>query len=94
MSKSSVAAQDLTEAFFSCLPKGKKQQYSEAQWGATLQQFYKEAGKIRARYRLGVLGRALTAYHFQKRLFEAGIDSDVVRKVVFSLLLNAFHPGA
>lgn len=72
------------------MPTINKKRVSEAQWSASLEKFHTEAKQISLRFSLGPLSRALAAYHFQKRLLQAGFDADVVRKVVFSLVLNSF----
>ncbi len=90
MGKASNASEALAEAFFKAMPATQKKKVSEAQWAAALQKFQLEAKQISVRLSLGPLTRALAAYYFQKRLLQAGLDADVVRKVVFSLVLNAF----
>lgn len=90
LGKSSDASSALAEAFFKAMPATQKKKVSEAQWAASLQKFHQEAKQISLRFSLGPLSRALAAYHFQKRLLQAGFDADVVRKVVFSLVLNSF----
>ena len=90
MGKVSDASIALVEAFFRSAPANQKKKMSEAEWASALQRFHREAMEIRKRYALGFLSRALATYQFQKRLFAAGLDADIVRKVVFSLVLNAF----
>lgn len=90
MTKVTDAAQALTEAFFKSVPANNKKRMSEAEWSNSLNKFHRAAKEIRLRYALGPLARALATYHFQKRLLAAGFDADVVRKVVFSVVLNAF----
>jgi hypothetical protein len=90
LGKSADAALALAEAFFRSVPANKKKRVSEADWSIALEKFHREASAIRVRFSLGLLGRALATYHFQKRLLAAGFDADTVRKVVFSLMLNAF----
>jgi hypothetical protein len=94
VSKSDEAALALAEAFFRCVPKDKKKRISESEWTAALQKFHRDAFTIRKQFSLGISGRAVATYQFQKRLFAAGFDADTVRKVVFSLVLNAFAPRA
>ena len=94
MGTSADAAQALAEAFFRSMPANKqKKRLSEADWSLGLQKFHREANEIRKRYSLGPLRRAVVAYHFQKRLLIAGFEADLVRKVVFSLVVNAFVAG-
>ncbi|MEI8157490.1 MAG: hypothetical protein WCH60_11550 [Burkholderiales bacterium] len=91
MGKASDASLALEEAFFKCIPSAnKKKRLSEAEWDKALQAFHRDARAIRSRFSLGPIARAFATYQFQKRLFVAGFDGDVVRKVVFSLVLNAF----
>jgi len=91
LSKSADAALALAEAFFRCAPSNqKKRRVSEADWANSLKKFYTEAKEIRQHYRLGFLTRALVAYRFQRSLLAAGFAPDVVRKVVFSLVLSSF----
>lgn len=94
MSKSEEAALALAEAFFRCVPKDKKKRMSEAEWTFALQRFHKEALALRQQFRLGMVGRVMTTYKFQQRMLAAGFDADIVRKVVFSMVLNAFSFGA
>ena len=94
MTKSAAAALALNEAFAKCVPVKRSQRMSEAEWANALQRFHQEARAIRQRHALGPFARALATYHFQKRLLGSGFDSAVVRKVVFSLVLNAFTASA
>lgn len=94
MGKSADAAQALTDAFFRCAPVARKKPATEAEWAAALQKFHNEANTIRKKFSLGLLGRALAAYRFQKQLLAAGIEPKVARQVVFALVLNAFAPSA
>jgi hypothetical protein len=80
----------LEEAFTNSLPKTGNKKSSEADWAAALDRFNAEARAIRERYRLGVIGRAVSAHRLQRRLLAAGFPSDMVRHVVFSMVLNAF----
>jgi len=90
--KAADAANALTEAFFRSVPANQKKRMSEAEWAAALQRFHRDAFAIRKKYSLGLMGRAMSTYHFQKHLLQVGFDADLVRKVVFSLVLNAFAP--
>lgn len=89
MSKVADAAGALEEAFFRSVPAGKKK-LSANDWVAALGRFQQRAKEIRERHRLGVIGRARVAYRLQQRLIAAGFPADVVRKVVFALVLNSF----
>lgn len=80
----------LAEAFFRAAPIVKNKRITEAEWAKALAKFHREAAEIRQRYALGFLTRALVAYRFQRRLLAAGFAPDVVRKVVFSVVLNSF----
>lgn len=90
MGKLADAAQALADAFFRAAPSSNKKRVSEADWTQSLKKFHHEANEIRQRYGLGFLARALVAYRFQKRLLEAGFAPDIVRRVVFSLVLSSF----
>lgn len=94
MAKSSEVASALMDAFFRCVPSNKKKRVSEAEWATALQKFHTEAIAIRKRFSLGLIGRAMATYRFQKQMLNAGFDAATVRKVVFSLVLNAFTSGA
>ena len=83
----------LEEAFFLSVPAGKKV-LSEEVWVGALGKFHARAKEIRSRYALGVIGRARAAYLLQQRLITAGFPADVVRKVMFTLILNSFSGGA
>ncbi len=90
MSKVAEAAAALEEAFLSSAPTNKKKRLSEEAWANSLTKFHAAASEIRRRFSLGLLGRARAAYLLQQRLIAAGFQADVVRKVVFSLILNSF----
>ena len=90
MSKVSDAALALADAFFKSMPASGKRRMSESEWAVSLEKFHLSAREIRKQYVLGRLSRAVVTYKFQKHLFNAGLDADVIRKVVFSLVLNAF----
>jgi len=93
MGKSAEVAVALLEAFVRAVPANRKKRISDAEWTQALNGFHKEAIAIRKRFSLGLLGRALATYQFQKKLLAAGFDAATVRKVVFSLVLNAFVYG-
>ena len=93
MGKVNDAAIALEEAFFLSVPAGKKR-LNEEGWVAALEKFHAHAKEIRARFGLGVFGRARAAYVLQQRLMAAGFPVDVVRKVLFTLLLNSFSGQA
>lgn len=90
MSRYSEATLALEEAFVRSVPVGKKKPPSQAEWALALEKFNAEARSIRARYKLGVIGRALVAYRLQRRLMASGYAPDVVRQLLFSMILNAF----
>ena len=94
MGKSAEVATLLVEAFFRSMPVSKKRQVSDADWAQSLNRFHVEARGIRQKYPLGPIGRAVATYRFQRQLLSAGFDAATVRKVVFSLLLNAFTASA
>lgn len=94
MTKSTDVAVALNQAFAKCVPVKRSQRMSEAEWTIALSRFHQEARGIRQRHALGPIARALATYHFQKQLLGSGFDPVVVRKVVFSLVLNAFTASA
>lgn len=90
LSRATEAAEALEQAFLRAAPPSKNKRMSEDAWVKALTQFHAEAKQIRQRFSLGFFGRAKAAYFLQQRLIAAGIQADTVRKVVFSLILNAF----
>ncbi|HJV85650.1 MAG TPA: hypothetical protein VJ698_09240 [Noviherbaspirillum sp.] len=90
MSKAADAAVALEQAFMRAAPPSKNKRMSEDAWLKALNQFHAEAREIRRRHSLGFLARAKAAYLLQQKLIAAGIHADIVRKVVFSLILSAF----
>jgi hypothetical protein len=90
MSKAEKAADELLMAFSRAMPTGKKGRMDERDWTTALDKFHRDAREIRQKLSLGVLARARSAFMLQKRLLEAGFPADVVRKLVFTLVLNAF----
>ena len=90
MGKTAQVAAELEEAFFRSVPLSKKKRVSEDDWARSLAKFHGDAKNIRSRHALGVIGRARAAFLLQRRLIAAGFPADVVRKVVFSLVLNSF----
>ena len=55
-----------------------------------LRKFYAEARAQREQRRLGVIARARVAFYLQQRLIDSGYPSDLVRQVLFAMLLSAF----
>ncbi len=91
MSRYSEATQALESAFLAVLPKPKKNKApSKAEWAQALEKFNTQAREVRTRYRLGLLGRAIVAHRLQPRLLAAGYGPDVVRQILFSMVLHAF----
>jgi hypothetical protein len=91
VSRLSEATQALESAFMAVIPKPKKNKApSKAEWALALEKFNAQAREVRAQYRLGLLGRAVVAYRLQPRLMEAGYAPDVVRQILFSMVLHAF----
>jgi hypothetical protein len=90
VSRYSEATVVLEEAFTRSIPTGKKKPPSKADWALALEKFNGEARLIRARYKLGVIGRSLVAYRLQRRLMANGYPPEVVRQLLFSMILNAF----
>ena len=91
MSRYSEATQALESAFLSVIPKPKKNKPpSKAEWALALEKFNAQAREVRTQYRLGLLGRAVVAYRLQPRLLAVGYGPDVVRQILFSMVLHAF----
>jgi hypothetical protein len=90
VSKVTQATDELLAAFFRSAPSSKKGRISEQDWTNSLEKFHREARDIRQRLSLGVLARARVAFMLQQRLISEGFPADVVRNLVFTLLLNAF----
>lgn len=73
------------------IPKPKKNKSpSKAEWALALEKFNSQARAIRTQFRLGLLGRAIVAYRLQPRLLAVGYSPDVVRQILFSMVLHAF----
>lgn len=91
VSRYSEAAQALENAFLAVVPKPKKNKApAKAEWALALEKFNTQARSIRTQYRLGFLGRAIVAYRLQPSLLAAGYAPDVVRQILFSMVLHAF----
>jgi hypothetical protein len=90
MSKATQAADQLAEAFFRSVPADRKKRLSESEWASALEKFHTEARAIRRSLSLGVFARARSAFILQQRLLALGFPGEVVRKLVFTLILNAF----
>lgn len=90
MSRYSDASAALENAFTAAIPKSRKSSTQQLEWEKSLNRFNQEARQIRVRYRLGPLGRAVVAYRLQKALMGKGHSPEVVRQLVFSMILNAF----
>lgn len=91
MSRYSEAIQALESAFLAVIPKPKKNKPpSKAEWALALEKFNAQARDIRIQYRLGLIGRAVVAYRLQPRLLATGCAPDVVRQILFSMVLHAF----
>ncbi len=91
MKRYSEATQALESAFMAVVPKSKKNKApGKAEWALAMEQFNGRAREVRDRYSLGLLGRAVVAYRLQPRLIAAGYAPDVVRQILFSMVLHAF----
>lgn len=93
MGKVADAATAMAEAFYRSAPTVGKKRVSETDWINALKKFHGEAKVIRQRYALGLLSRAMVAYQFQRKLIAAGFAPDLVRKVVFSVVLSSLSAG-
>lgn len=73
------------------IPKQKKNKApTKAEWAVALEKFNAQAREVRGKYHLGLLGRAVVAYRLQPRLLAVGYGPDVVRQILFSMVLHAF----
>lgn len=91
MSRYSDATKALESTFLAVIPKTKKNKApSKAEWALALEKFNIQAREVRDQYRLGLLGRAVVAYRLQPRLIAVGYTPDVVRQILFSMVLHAF----
>ncbi len=91
MSRYTEATLALEDAFNRAIPKVKKNKLpSQAEWAQALEKFHGAARDVRERFHLGVIGRAVVAYRLQPRLLASGYSPQVVRQLLFSMVLNAF----
>lgn len=90
MGKAAQAAAELEDAFFRSIPANARRRLSEEEWTKSLGKFHEGAREIRKRNALGIFGRAHAAYLLQQRLIAAGLSGDIVRKVVFALIMSSF----
>lgn len=90
MGKYSQAASALEEAFVQSFPAAGKKKPTKADWAVALDRFNGAARAIRVRHKLGILGRAACAYQFQRSLLAKGHPPEVVRQILFSMVINAF----
>ncbi len=91
MGKYSQAALALENAFAQSIPGGGgKKKVTKADWATALVKFNQAAREVRTQYKLGVIGRAAAAYQFQRSLLAKGYPPDMVRQLVFSMVIGAF----
>lgn len=91
MSRYFEATQALEIAFKAAIPKPKKNKSpGNAEWALALEKFNARAREIRNQYRLGLLGRVVVAYRLQPQLLSMGYSPEVVRQILFSMVLHAF----
>ncbi len=91
MTRYAEATRALESAFMEVIPKPKKNKPpSKSEWEQALEKFNIRARELRSQYRLGLLGRAVVAYRMQSSLLDAGYTPDVVRPILFSMVLHAF----
>lgn len=93
------AGEKLCGVFCECVPlpataaRGRKkpsEQEIREKTERGLARFYEIARDERKRRRLGLIGRARVAFDLQGRLLAAGYPPNVVKQVLFSLLMSAF----
>jgi hypothetical protein len=70
--------------------KKKTAPQSESQISQSLDWFYGEAQALRQKHKLGLIARARVIRHFQARVIAAGYEPDLVKRVIFALILSAF----
>lgn len=92
MSAVTEASDRLFEFFCKSVPVPGKQSGNKSLKGldSALQRFYSEARAQRESMRLGVIGRARVAFGLQQKLLHAGYPPDLVRQVLFAMLVVAF----
>ena len=91
VSRYTDATDKLESAFVGVLPSGKRRKPpTQAEWTTALERFNAEARLIRNQFHLGMIGRAVVAYRLQQRLMASGYPADVVRQLLFSMVLSAF----
>jgi hypothetical protein len=91
VSRYSDATKALESAFTAVIPKPKKNKVpSKIEWALALEKFNAQAREVREQHRLGLIGRAVVAYRLQPRLLAMGYGPDVVRQILFSMVLHAF----
>lgn len=91
MAKTSDAAAALEIVFVRLAPLDRKRKpLSTEAWAKVIEQFHLEAIGVRQTFRLGLIGRAITAFKLQRALLARGYPVEAIRPVIFSLILNAF----
>lgn len=88
-------SQQLFAVFADCLPPPAESNKRSVRYEADavarlLGRFHDKARELRRTHRPGVLARARIVLALQQRLLAAGYPSDMVRQVLFSLILSAF----
>lgn len=91
MAKTSEAAAALEAIFVRLAPLDRKQKpLNSAAWAEVINKFHQEALVVRQTFKLGLLGRAITAYKLQQALLARSYPPEAIRPVIFSMILNAF----
>lgn len=87
---------ELFQLFQKMIPSPDKQggkraaRMSETQITQNLDRFYKEAAMLREKHRLGLIARARAIRRFQQRMIESGYAADLVKRVIFAMILSSF----
>jgi len=72
------------------IPQRKAQKIPPKKVQEQLERFYAEARAQREEQRLGLIGKARVVFCLQQHMMDAGYPPELVRKVLFSLLLSSF----
>jgi hypothetical protein len=94
-SKLEVAGNELFDFFQTLIPsplvaqKSKKRTLSQKEISSGLESFYAEVRNVRIKYRLGIIARARLVRFLQIAMLKAGYDGEMVRNIIFSLILSS-----
>lgn len=83
------SAEHLFGFFQKTLPKPQRGKAKPEAVQAAMEKFYEEVRQERQRRKFGFLARARLAFILQRKLLEAGYAPELVRQVLFSVLVIA-----